>query len=200
MVRMLLGRLRLLVRVAPSRGPSRLMIHKFLRAWNQFVSGSRVALAAIFLPVMVFGFVVFPEVRVVTAVAIFIQSVILVRHVRSRKTSHAMAARASPIESPGQSLSPALLADFAKLWRISLAVFFAQGFGAILCWYFSSTHELMDLLKGGMSSSIVGLGVGIAWDRSCADMWSGAPSLVRMLYQGGAAIMTLVGIGLFYFL
>lgn len=177
----------------------------FVGKWARLVVGVRLVLTAVFLPMMVFGFVVFPDTRLVTLAAVAILSLIAVRDIKSLRKSLVNGRLMERADSAEYSLLHGSKANCSfstisssvfKLCMVHGVVIGIQICGAVITWWVMPTYGLPALLGGGASVSVFGFGLGIWLDRIGSNAWASSPSMLRRIYMTCAVGMTVLGIAL----
>lgn len=170
-------------------------IEAALGKWGEFISTTRFVLAIAALPVVTLGFIIFPETRIAAAAAIVILLWVIFRFISSRRARMKNAAGTTQFEMRSHEA-----VQITRLWRVHVAVVGAQLIGATLAWHMSPNLRVLSLLAGGASMSMVGLGIGILWDRRHSSVWSRLEPMVRRLLTICAITVSSFGLMLFSYI
>lgn len=163
--------------------------------WSRFIAWTKLGIALLFLPIMAFLFIVSPETRLFTAIAIAFLIFFLVRIVRAvtaSSTSHSQSELQGRIDNALQESNY----DTTTLWRVHLGIVCGQLLGVVVAWLIWPSPRFLAFVACGASFSIVGFALGVWWDSHQPGGWVQATTLVRRFYTVGALAATLVGITL----
>jgi len=181
------------------------VLSKFVRRWSRLVIGVRLVLTAIFIPVMIFGTVVFPEARLVALLALVVLSIFLFRDIRarrgyaagisSREMDGAGALAVSSQLSNGGSARE-LCSQLCTLWRVHVAVVVVQLIGVATAWTFLPLDGLISVCIGGAAASLPGFAVGLLWQHGYSESWERSAKVLRYAYTFCAVTMSIAGASL----
>lgn len=171
-------------------------LERAFERWARFVAGTRVALAATFIPVMLVGFVIAPRARLVTGGAIVALSVLVMRHFWSMGTAQREATSQDRSGSGGGLFLGLDRRHLADLRMINGTIVLFQLLGAVLSGWVFWERVPLSLFAGAACSAVVGLCFGVLADRGRENSWVRATILVRSFYVASAVAITLVGIAM----
>lgn len=171
-------------------------LERAFERWARFVAGTRIVLAATFVPVMLVGFIIAPRTRLVTGAAIVVLSVLVMRHFWTKGIAEEEATSQDRGENGGSWLLGLDGRHVADLRAINGTIVVFQLLGAVLSGWFFREQVPLSLLAGAACSAVVGLGFGVLVDRGRSNAWARATILVRSFYVASGIAVTLAGVSL----
>ena len=177
----------------------RATLGNFVERWSKLVIWARLILFFIFLPIVIFGFVVFPEGRTISLIVFVVFSLFAIRDFRSLGSRPEYFPRSTTDDPSSRNPEEAIVSDLTKIWRVHVGVVGSQIVGAIIAWQFLPDSGLLGILAGVATASLAGVAIGVQWDRWHGGAWTNSASLVRYVYQGLAMTVTLAGIAVLIF-
>lgn len=171
-------------------------LERAFERWARFVAGTRIVLAATFIPVMLVGFIIAPRTRLVTGAAIVVLSVLVMRHSWAKGIAQEKATSEDRSESDGSGLFALDGRHVADLRAVNGTIVVFQLLGAVLAGWFFREQVPLSLLVGAACSTVVGLGFGVLFDRGRSNAWARATIPVRSFYVASGIAMTLAGVSL----